>query len=272
VGELQAAIVGRQFEAARDGDRFFYLNDPALTTIEQKYGISYKHSLGELISIDAGVPLTSLHGNVFFASTPPHHIDKPTYKNWTVSGNVLTDKHNGQAATLEGGTFTGSGEVNHETGAGSISGTISLSGSASSVQLGGSQGDPSLDIALKPVGAVVASTAGSNGLEQLTIPLKANIGITKVGNHPIDCETAEPVQLNLAVALDLEELLTQGWHFTGTTPIPQIECEAHGGHEPSPEDVALGQALSSAFSGSENHFSLAITAPGSNTASGGGTR
>jgi hypothetical protein len=264
VGELQEAIVSRQFEAARDGDRFFYLNDPDLATIEQKYGISYKHSLAELISADTGVPSSSLQPNVFFASTPPHHIYKPQYKKWTVSGNVLTDKHNGRAVTLESGTFDGSGEVNRETGAGSLSGTISTPRDTSSVELGGSQGDPSLDITLSPVGAVAASTANSGGLEQLSAPLEVHIGFTKIGNHPIDCETAEPVQLKLADTLDLEELLTQGWHFTGTTTIPEITCEARGGHkDPSPEDLSLGQALSAAFSGSENHFSLAITAPGS---------
>jgi hypothetical protein len=91
-----------------------------------------------------------------------------------------------------------------------------------------------------------------------------NIGFTRMDNHPIDCETAQPVQLDLANTLDLEELLSQGWHFTGTTAIPEIKCEAGGGHkEPTPDDVSVGQLLSSAFSGSENHFSLAITAPGS---------
>jgi hypothetical protein len=264
VGELQKAIVGQQFEAARDGDRFFYLNDPDLQTIERKYGISYKHSLAELISSDAGVPRSSLQSNVFFASAPPHRIYKPQYKQWTVSGNVLTDNHDGRAVTLEGGTFDGSGEVNHETGAGSISGTISLPHSTSSVELGGSQGKASLEMTLTPVGALAASTSASEGLEELTDPLRVNIGFTRMDNHPIDCETAQPVQLDLANTLDLEELLSQGWHFTGTTAIPEIKCEAGGGHkEPTPDDVSVGQLLSSAFSGSENHFSLAITAPGS---------
>jgi len=37
-GELQLAIWKKQFSAARDGDRFFYLNDPALPAIERAYG------------------------------------------------------------------------------------------------------------------------------------------------------------------------------------------------------------------------------------------
>jgi hypothetical protein len=35
--------VKKQFEASRDGDRFFYLNDlPTLEKIEKDYGVSYK--------------------------------------------------------------------------------------------------------------------------------------------------------------------------------------------------------------------------------------
>jgi hypothetical protein len=54
-GPLQRAIWKRQFEALRDGDRYFYLNDPELETIRQTYGIAYRHTLAELIQLDAGV-------------------------------------------------------------------------------------------------------------------------------------------------------------------------------------------------------------------------
>lgn len=72
LGELQEALWRRQFEALRDGDRFFYLNDPALAELEARYGITYKHSLSELISLDAGVPKADLAANVFYAPTPAH--------------------------------------------------------------------------------------------------------------------------------------------------------------------------------------------------------
>ena len=49
----------------RDGDRFFYLNDPALSTISQSYGIPYRHTLAELIQLDVGV---SVEPNVFEAA------------------------------------------------------------------------------------------------------------------------------------------------------------------------------------------------------------
>jgi len=49
VGELQNAIWKKQFEALRDGDRFFYANDPALPAIERELGISYRVTLAQVI-------------------------------------------------------------------------------------------------------------------------------------------------------------------------------------------------------------------------------
>jgi hypothetical protein len=63
-GPLQLAIWKRQFAALRDGDRFFYLNDPALDAIRQSYGVTYRHTLAELIKLDAGV---TVQANVFAA-------------------------------------------------------------------------------------------------------------------------------------------------------------------------------------------------------------
>jgi hypothetical protein len=63
-GPLQLAIWKKQFEALRDGDRLFYLNDPVLATIQQTYGITYRHTLAELIKLDAG---TTVQANVFKA-------------------------------------------------------------------------------------------------------------------------------------------------------------------------------------------------------------
>ena len=48
-GELQRAMWKKQFEALRDGDRFFYVNDPALREIEQRYGITYRKTLARVI-------------------------------------------------------------------------------------------------------------------------------------------------------------------------------------------------------------------------------
>ena len=57
-GELQLAIWRRQFEALRDGDRFFYAVDPALRSIRRAYGIDYRRSLAQIVraNTDAQVP------------------------------------------------------------------------------------------------------------------------------------------------------------------------------------------------------------------------
>ena len=65
-GELQAAVWRKQFEALRDGDRFFYLNDPVLPAIQKIFGITYKHTLSEIIQMDTGVTVAP---NVFKVSS-----------------------------------------------------------------------------------------------------------------------------------------------------------------------------------------------------------
>jgi hypothetical protein len=63
-GPLQLAIWKRQFEALRDGDRFFYANDPLLDTISRDFGLDYRRTLASIIELDTG---TSVHANVFKA-------------------------------------------------------------------------------------------------------------------------------------------------------------------------------------------------------------
>ncbi|MBW4718093.1 peroxidase family protein [Saccharothrix obliqua] len=67
-GELQLAIWQRQFQALRDGDRFFHLNDPVLPLLRQRFGVDFRHSLGDLIALNTDVPRNQLPANVFFAS------------------------------------------------------------------------------------------------------------------------------------------------------------------------------------------------------------
>jgi hypothetical protein len=61
-GELQLAIWKKQFEALRDGDRFFHLNDPVLTQIKLLYGIDYQQTLSQIIERNTGV---DVQDNVF---------------------------------------------------------------------------------------------------------------------------------------------------------------------------------------------------------------
>ena len=65
LGLLQLAIWKRQFEALRNGDRFYYENDPILSTIQQTYGVTYRHTLAELIKLNTGATVAP---NVFVAA------------------------------------------------------------------------------------------------------------------------------------------------------------------------------------------------------------
>jgi hypothetical protein len=65
LGELQSAIWKDQFGAARDGDRFFYLNDPLQPFIRNNFGIDYRRTLAQVIASNTDIPLASLPANVF---------------------------------------------------------------------------------------------------------------------------------------------------------------------------------------------------------------
>jgi hypothetical protein len=66
-GELQLAMWRRQFQALRDGDRFFYGNDPNLNFIRLVYGIDFRRSLGDIIALNTDIPRNELEPNVFLA-------------------------------------------------------------------------------------------------------------------------------------------------------------------------------------------------------------
>ena len=65
LGPLEMAIWKKQFEALRDGDRFFYLNDPGLSTIKKNFGIDFHSTLGDIIARNTDVPRGEMAGNVF---------------------------------------------------------------------------------------------------------------------------------------------------------------------------------------------------------------
>ena len=64
-GELQLAIWKAQFTALRDGDRFFYLNDPVLTQIRDRYGIDYHQTLADVIVNNTPLTRRDVPDNVF---------------------------------------------------------------------------------------------------------------------------------------------------------------------------------------------------------------
>ena len=63
-GQLQREIWKREFESLRDGDRFFYGNDPALQQIRSQFGIDYRRTLAQIIRGNTGVQVAN---NVFEA-------------------------------------------------------------------------------------------------------------------------------------------------------------------------------------------------------------
>jgi heme peroxidase len=65
LGELQRAIWQDQFGAARDGDRFFYRNDPLQSYIRNTFGIDSRRTLAQVIAANTDVPQADLPANVF---------------------------------------------------------------------------------------------------------------------------------------------------------------------------------------------------------------
>lgn len=69
-GELQRAIWTKQFKALRDGDRYFYGNDPGLNFIRLAYGIDFKRNLGDIIALNSDIPRADMEANVFKVAAP----------------------------------------------------------------------------------------------------------------------------------------------------------------------------------------------------------
>jgi hypothetical protein len=59
LGPLQRAMWTRQFAALRDGDRFFYLNDPALQLIAARFGITYRQTLAQIVELNTDTDVSS---------------------------------------------------------------------------------------------------------------------------------------------------------------------------------------------------------------------
>jgi hypothetical protein len=66
-GPLQYAIWRNEFERLRDGDRFFYAADPALTAIRNLFGIDYRRTLAQVIVDNTGLEAGDIEPNVFLA-------------------------------------------------------------------------------------------------------------------------------------------------------------------------------------------------------------
>jgi hypothetical protein len=104
MGELQRAIWTREFARLRDGDRFFYGNNPGLAAIRTQYGIDFRRPLGDIIADNTDIPRDEMNGNVFLAAD-----EEPT--GCEVSFNVVNEFSNGFVANVTV-TNTGTTPIN----------------------------------------------------------------------------------------------------------------------------------------------------------------
>jgi hypothetical protein len=187
-----------------------------------------------------------------------------------VSGS-LTAKKSQQTVTLpEGSTFNGIAEFSVENPAGVVLLNGTLTGSVFvppfnatvTLPILGTSTPVTMGITFTQVGqteGIIKPGTGCSGegaCVTLTAPARADVGFSVVGilgiKVPLHCETSEPIELALTQTLQFQELILKGNHFTGTTTIPPIKC-------PGLQGVVLGPALTTALSGPENPYSIAIT-------------
>ena len=67
LGRLQQAIWTKQFTASRDGDFFFYANDPTLALIARNLHIDYRRTLADIVLLDTGAAIPA---HAFIAPAP----------------------------------------------------------------------------------------------------------------------------------------------------------------------------------------------------------
>lgn len=101
-GETAMEIIGRQFHALREGDRFYYENDPWIS-LEEKAWVK-SNRLADIIRRNC--PITCLHDEVFIAKslTPSREVAAVDQLPFTVFPNPATDRVNvrlGQLASSE---------------------------------------------------------------------------------------------------------------------------------------------------------------------------
>src|SRR5207253_4211931 len=127
-GELQLAIWKKQFQALRDGDRFFYAADPYLDTIRDTYRIDYRRSLADIIEMNTG---TRVQGDVFHA--PPESDEAQP-----VAGLVAAygfDEATGTAAGDSSGRGNDGVAANTQWVDGRFGSALSFNGSSSLVRI-----------------------------------------------------------------------------------------------------------------------------------------
>ena len=101
-GDLQLAVWKEQFGALRDGDRFFYLNDPLQSFIRQNFGIDSRKTLAQIISLNTDIPASELAANVFKVAPAAAAVtETPLAATAAPAPSDLT-RHNKNAASSAG--------------------------------------------------------------------------------------------------------------------------------------------------------------------------
>jgi hypothetical protein len=189
--------------------------------------------------------------------------ERPTiheeFKNWVVSGSLDVKKLNQPIPLPEGSRFNGTASIHLETQSGPLSGTISVPPFNAPIKILGLPATVGLEIT--QVGMIEGSIEASTSVPgdfSLSVPTKANIGFSSITifglKIPTKCVTSEPLAFNLLDTLSLEELLSVGASFTGTTKFPSVKCEGALG---TLESVVL----TALFSGPNNPYSITISPP-----------
>jgi hypothetical protein len=171
-GELQQAIWLKQFLALRDGDRFFYGNDPGLSLIKAQYGIDFRHTLADVIATNTNTPKSDLNDNVFLVAdddipAATCAVSYQLFDQWTGEYQINLNIKNLTTTTIHGWTvgfqFPGGQNIKQLW-----NGTVSQSGANVRV------GNPSWNDAI-PAGGAVTDVGFIGRWDNATNPFPTNI-------------------------------------------------------------------------------------------------
>jgi hypothetical protein len=189
-----------------------------------------------------------------FTFVPPTIQQELT--NWVISGALEIGKLNQEITLPEGSRFNGTASINLETQSGPISGTITVPPFNVMVKILGLPAAVGLEFT--QVGSIEGSIAASTTIPgdfNLSLPAKANVGFSSITIFGLKiatkCATSEPLAFNLLDTLSLEELLSAGARFMGTTKFPTVKCEGTNG-------TLVSTILTSLFSGPSNPYSITL--------------
>jgi hypothetical protein len=181
------------------------------------------------------------------------------FNNWVVSGTFGLKKLNQTITLPQGSTFNGEAAINLLTESGPLTGTFAIPSFEATIKLLGIPAK--VGLAITQVGTVEGSVEKSKTVQgdvTLSAPVKANVGFTTISilglTIPTKCQSTVPLQLPLVDDLTVNELLTTGSHFTGTTTFPTVTCEGSLG-------TLEASVLNSLFAGPSNPYSITISPP-----------